>query len=642
MALPSYDDTLAGPQSEVRGKDTSLSAYKYAKTLVTAAKGAIEGRTKTFETNWGKFLGRYNWVSPTSGGARQLASWCFSGVVNWTFSTIKTKASMILGSATETHVEALDDESTYYDRLLVKSAVDHLLKNVRADDVKRDAYISGSVTGVGVSMWQYRPDPITGQFKLVLVPIKSGEFFPDPTVDCITTTDCRYVVWSTDMPMSRVREMYMGKSKDVKPEVSNVQDTTGAITYTTQNDENLIYGEGQSVPGPKANAATRKAKVHFVWVKDESMIEELQDVLMSEARPGLWCATCANTYDIDEADGGIDECPECGGPMENVTIPPKMRTDRTLRRAFPYGRLIVYSGDTLLFDGQNPCKLESVFPFAIYHHDRVPGEFLGTNDVEMLDSLQDAQNRTIGQILDSTRLSLNGVFVYPISCKTFSEIGVAPAEKHPCPDNIPWQPHFVAPDSTNIALGQLALASIKEQFVVVSGLGGPSLGEVSSPPISATEAEIANARLSDRMKGHAREFASYCSDVAEIGRQLAVQFYGDEEQIIPVQFPNNTTQSVNVEWQNLPNVRVRVSVNPQDTIRDKQIGQNITIAMQSGILDSPYAQLYLELIGASPNQIKDVMDRKALSEELAQMQPQPPELGLVPEGGQDVSNLQPA
>jgi hypothetical protein len=631
MALQSYEDASA-TKDPPKGPDTALPAYRYAKTLVTAAKGAIEGRTKNFKQLWDRYQGRYNWTSPTSGGARALASWCFQGVVNWTFSAINTKASMILGASADIYVDSLDQESTYYDRLLVKSAVDHLLKTVRFNDLKRDAYMSGSVTGVGITMWQYRADHITGEWKLVGVPIRSDEFFPDPSVDSPNHPDCRFVVWSTDMQMSRVREIFMGKSKDVKANLSNVQEP-GSMAYTVPGDSNLIEGHGQILDPQKGNAATRKAKVNFIWVKDESMIEELREVMVSEAEPGLWCADCAQTFAMDAVESDI--CPTCGNPMENVTIPPKMRSDVTIRRAYPYGRLIVTSGDTLLFDGQNPCQLEGCFPFAVYHHYRIPGEYLGANDVELLDSLQDAQNRTVGQIIDSTRLSLNGVFIYPVSCKSFTAMGVAPAERHPCPDNLPWQPHFVSPDSTNLGLAQLALGAIKEQFIVVSGLGGPSLSEVSSPPISATEAEIANARLSDRMKQHAREFATYCSDFAEIGRQLAVQFYGDMEMNVPVTMPNSTVKDVMVEWSNLPNVRVRVSVSSQESIKDKQVGQNITIGMQSGILDSPYAKLYLELVGASPNQIKEVMDNKALETELRGGAPPPlPGPGLI-EGGQE-------
>jgi hypothetical protein len=631
--LTSYDEASQSSLDKgTKAADTSFPAYRYAKTLVDAATGA---QKKDFDTNWNTFLGRYNWTSPASSGAKILSDWCFKGVVNWTYSTIKTKAAMILGAPTQVHAEPMDDQSTYYDRLLVKSATEHLLKSVRFDDVRRDAFISGSVTGVGVSMWQYRADSITGAWKLVAVPINTGEFFKDPAADSITSPDCRYVVWSPLMEMSRVREIFLGKSKDVKPDVGT--QTPSGVTYTTPNDSNLLYGTGQTIKDPQRNPATQKARVHFVWIKDESLIEEMRDVLISEPEPGYTCTSCGNTYSQDSFEGPADTCPMCDQPLENVTIPPKMRTDRTIRKAYPYGRLIVYSGDVLLFDGQNPCELESVFPFAVYHHDRIPGNFLGVNDVDLLFPLQDAQNRTVGQIIDSTRLTLNGVFVYPISAKSFTDMGVAPGERHPTPDHLTDKPRWVTP-TTNIAIAQLALGAIKEQFIIVSGLGGPSLGEVSSPPISATEAEISNARLSDRMKAHGREFATYCSDFAEIGRQLAIQFYGGEEQSISVAMPDSSLKDVTIEWQKLPNVRVRVSVNQSEAIRDKQIGQNITIGMQNGILDSPYAELYLELVGATPSQIKEVMDRKALHQELmggappAPPQAAPPPMGLV-QGG---------
>lgn len=638
MVIQSYEDATSNAVDKPRGSDTALPAYRYAKALVQAAKGPIEGRTKNFRINWDKFLGRYNWVSPSSGGARILAHWCFKGVVNWTFATIKTKASMILGARSEIHVESFDNKSTYYERLLVKSAEEHLLKNVRFEDVKRDAYLSGSVTGVGISMWQYRADPITGAFKLVALPIRSDEFFPDSSVDSITNPDCRFVVWSTNMEMSRVGEIFRGKSSQVKTNASNIQDPTG-VTRSTVDDSNLIYGDGQTLDKNSMNAATRKATINFVWIRDESMIEELRDVLVSEAENGLWCATCATSYTLDSMVEGMDNCPKCDAPLENVTIPPKMRTDTTLRRAYPFGRLIVYSGDVLLFDGNNPWELEGVYPFAVYHHDRVPGEFLGSNDVDLLDALQDAQNRTIGQIIDSTRLSLNGVFIYPMSCKSFTEMGVGPAERHPLPDSIPWQPRFVSPDATNLGLAQLALGAIKEQFVVVSGLGGPSLGETSSPPISATEAEISNARLSDRMRAHVHEMEIYCTDFAEIGRQLAVQFY-DGEHSVPVRFPNSSLEDIMLEWKNLPNVRVKVSINTQDSIKDKQIGQNITTGLQSGILDSPYSKLYLELVGATPSQIRELEERKALEQELKQAIPTAgPTLGLAPQPGPDTGGM---
>lgn len=352
---------------------------------------------------------------------------------------------------------------------------------------------------------------------------------------------------------------------------------------------------------------------------------------------GFMCEDCGQKYAQDAV---LDEyCASCGSLLVSGEITPaETEQSRVIRRAYPYGRLIVYSGETLLFDGQNPCEIEGVFPFAVYHHDRIPGDFYGVNDVSLLDSLQDAQNRTIGEIIDGMRLSFHGIFIYPVSAKSFTDMGVSPAERHPVPDHLVDKPRFAAPQS-NVQIASIALSAIKEQFVIVGGLGGPALGEVSSPPISATEAEISNARLSDRLRGHAEEFSTFCSDFAEIGRQLAKQFYQGEE-VVPVRFPDSTIQDVRVEWQNLPNVRVKVEITPEASVRDKQIGQNITMGMQSGILDSPYAELYLSTLGVPTNQIKEVMARKALAAELsptrAAPQPPAPPLSLVG-GGPDAA-----
>jgi hypothetical protein len=626
------DESVSSVNQSTKGKDTALPAYIYAKTLTLAARSAFQSRTKSFQSNWDYLVGRNHWRSAASTAARQIDAWSFKGVVNWTYATIKTKTSIILSSQSETYVDALDENSTYYDRLLVKSAVDHLLKSVRFHDVKRDALLSGSVTGVGISMWQYRPDPITGAMKLFLVPIKSEEFTPDPSADLITSPDCRYVVWSTDMDMSRVREIFLGKAKEVKPDPSNASEPSG-ITYTMPGDSNLIFGPGQSIKEPSPNAARRKAKVNFVWVKDESMIEELSEVLVAEEEPGVWCPTCAQAYAISALDGPMDNCPICQSPMENVTVPPKMRTDRTIRRAYPYGRLIVYSGDILLFDGQNPYEIESVFPFAVYHHDRIPGDFYGQNDVSLLQSLQEAENTVLSMGVDGVVMSMFGPFEYPIGAKSYTELGNGPKERHPVPDHLAGKARFVPSVGADMNLWHGVLANIEHQFQTVSGLAQLGLGQTSSPPISATEAEIANARLSDRMKAHAREFSAYCSEV---------QFY-DEAATTPVTFPDSSVKDIAIEWQKLPNVRVQVSVNTEESIRDKQVGQNITIGIQNGILDSPYAKLYLEMVGANPSQIKEVLDNKALAVELGAQQmpggemPPPDSLQLV-EGGQNAAN----
>jgi len=58
--------------------------------------------------------------------------------------------------------------------------------------------------------------------------------------------------------------------------------------------------------------------------------------------------------------------PHAGGDLSRVEIPSDVRNEFVMRRKYPFGRLIVYSGATLLYDGPNPHEIDQVFPFAVY------------------------------------------------------------------------------------------------------------------------------------------------------------------------------------------------------------------------------------------------------------------------------------
>ena len=605
----SVEDNL--PQ-RVQDKDTP--AYRYAMALSESATKAAGQRVRTFKQNWDFLLGRDQWATPGTTSAVKLDQWAFRGVVNWTFATVKTKAAMITGAQTEIFCEPMDEQSTYMDRLMAKSAIEHELSRLRFDQVKRDAYLWGSVTGVGISMLSTKPDPLTGVMALVLTAAKSTEFFKDPSADSITDPSCRYVVWTPELDMSTVRAMFPSKAKDVKPTVRQISGDPSSITYkTTGNDDNLIYGNaGDFLVDSQSILKSRKAVVHFVWIKDESLTEELRETIIKPAGVGYRCVSCGM---MPEDAAANEPCPICGGDLDQEQIPQESRQEMVTSRTYPYGRLIVCSSDVLLYDGENPYEIESVFPFAVYHHERVPGDFYGTNDVALLASLQDAQNRTVGQLIDYIRLAVNGPFEYAVGCKSYTELGNGPGERHPVPDHLFGKSRFVIPDGFNVQAWSALHSSLGEHFQVVSGLGNVGFSQTSSPPISATEAEIANSRLSDRMKGHAQEFGSYCSDLANLCWQMMQQFYEDPR-TVSVSMPDSEIKSIEVEVQKLPKMRIKAEVNTQGAIRDKLIGQNLQAFVASGGLDSPYADVVLEGIGIAPGRIKELMARRGLHQEI--------------------------
>lgn len=622
-------DSQTSDQIPVQDKD--LAAYKYAKALCETARSVAMTRTQSFKANWDFMLGRGHWGRPASKAAQVVDSWAFQGVVNWTFATIKTKSAMICGAPAEVSCDPLDEESTYYDRLLVKSVIEDDLARLNFKDVKRDAYLSGSATGIGVSMLSTKPDPLTGAMVTVLTPINSGEFFRDPSADSTRSPNCRFVTWEPELDMSTIREMWPSKAPYVKADIRPV---TGGFTYRPDStDDNLVYGTaGEFVVDQHNILHSRKARVSFVWIRDESIIEDLHEVLIKEATMGVQCTDCGAMFDES-----YDDCLNCGAATEPAEIPAKYQQNRVIRRKYPYGRLIVYSGQTLLFDGENPHEIETVFPFALYQHERIPGDFYGTNDVDILQSLQEAQNITVCQLIDYVRLAVNSPILYPSSYKAITDLGNGPNQKLPGPDRLPWQPFRLSIQGFDTQSWQTLHSAIFQHFEVVSGLA-KSLSGPSSPPISATEAEIANNRLSDRMKAHAQEFSTYCSEVASLDYQLRRQIAAEEAKLaqergepspvntLMVTMPDSTVKAIDIEVHKLPRVNVRVAIDSDISVKDKLQGQNsLPIFTDPNILQSPFLGTILGGIGYSPAQIKEVEMKRGLQSELV-----PPGVGGPP------------
>jgi hypothetical protein len=323
--------------------------------------------------------------------------------------------------------------------------------------------------------------------------------------------------------------------------------------------------------------------------------------------------------------------------MEHVTIPARVKTDKIIQRAYPYGRLTVISGKTLIYDGENPYEVEEVFPGAAYHHYRVPGILYGFGDVPLLRSLQEEMDITVGQISDYVKLAVNGPFIYPLGFKTLTTLGNGPAERHPGPDQANWLPQFVSPNGFNTGAAQLYLGTLERHFITVSGLGDLS-GQPSSPPISATESEITAQRTSFGMKGHAFEMGLCLSRLGSIQWQMMKQFYAKRR--TNISFSPTHLQSVEIEMEQLPaNVSVRIDLSLDAAQMDRLQKQVLQGFIAQGGLQHPDADVLLQLFGASPNQIAELTSRKALRQELGAPEPQPTPMG-EPAGIQQPGGIQ--
>lgn len=603
--------------SELPQKDVDRPGYRYAKALCESARANAAPYVGKFKGYWDFLLGKGHWPRSKTQAARLLDGWSFRGVVNDLFAVVDTKAASITGASSKTFAEPLDENSTYMDRLFAQSALDHELERLRFKQVRKDCYLWGSACGIGLAMVTAKPDSVTGEMALQLKAINPSEFFWDPSADNLT--DCRFVVWEPLLDMSVVRQMFPSKAQQVRP-LNQTAATTFDVTYnTTTNDQNLFFGTGGEFLIDQTNTLkARRARVSFVWIKDpDSLIEELRETVLRQPTDGYECVSCGTVYEATDVAG--DSCPTCAGDLQQVKIPAKVQTDRVMRRQYPYGRLIVYSGDTLLYDGENPYELEGVFPFAAYRHYRLPGVFPGFGDVALLRSLQEETGTTIGQGVDYVRLGVNGPFIYPSTFKSLTDLGNGPNERHPGPPVAQWLPQFVSPNGFNVQAWTALIATLERKFNTVSGISPLGFGQTSSPPISATEAELAVQGPSNRLKGHAEEFAQFCSDLAQIVYDMGRQYY-ESTRNVPIQMPGTnvlqpTIKNTEVEWSELKPVKVRMEIGLEEAQLDKLHGQVLQGFVAQGGLASPDADILLQRFGLSPAEIRELMQRRAFRQE---------------------------
>ena len=607
------------------GKDTELPAWQYANALTRTLKASADPVISRFQGYRDFLLGKGHWKRGTTLAARSLAGWQFRGVVNDLYAVFDTKCSIITSAQSQVTVEPVGEESTELQRLQIKAVMEDEMKRVSHDRIKKDCYQHGATTGLGVAMWSAKPDALTGDMQLFLQALNPAEVFCDS--DCFETANVW--VWYPLLKMSQLRRMWPGKAQEIAPTLQETGATPSETTKQDTSDDNLIYGSAGEFVVDAQGLKERKARCAFVWIKDpDAVIEELRETVLREAVDGMECISCGQVWDPDATPEGVtpdSPCPNCGGDMQEVTIPPKTRTDKIVQRQYPYGRLMVFSGKTLIYDGENPYDVEEVFPGAAYHHFRTPGSLYGFGDVALLQSLQEETNTTVGQIIDYVRLAVNAPIVYPTRFKSITQLGNAPNQHLPGPDQAPWLPYRISVQGFDSGTAQLCLNALEHHFLVVSGLGELS-GAPSSPPISATEAEITSQRTSARMKGHAAEFGTFLSRLGSVQWQMMKQFYAKRRATVPIA-PTHV-RNIEIEMADLPlNVRVSIDLSLEAAQMDKLQKQVLQGFIARGGLEHPDADLLLATLGENPGRIKELMSRKALRQETGVPAPPPPVQG---------------
>lgn len=537
---------------------------------------------------------------------------------NWLFRTVDHKRAVIFDATPSIHVEPLDDNVPLEIRAEIADVVKHELERLDWDRYCRAAFWDGSVCGKGLVMCRTERDKFTGEHKIRLERIDPRTFYCDPSADCLAAA--RFVVWEPELDLSVIKDIFPDKGFKVKPAKSQ---QLNVPTWNRQrSDEEILMAPGQEIALGDGALKQRKAVTTWVWIKDDSVNEDTESVVVKQEQDGMQCQECGAMSQMggqmtDETGQGM--CPECGSPdMAPVQIPAEIQQNKVYTRQYPYGRLIVYSADVLLYDGENPYALDTVFPFAEFPYYEVPGKFWGYGDLGLLKSAQMVANVNMSLAIDAQRMTSMGYFEYPAEALAYAQRGNQPGQGFPIPVQYTGRARWITPQGFNAQVHTVIDELNLRDFERMSGVSDVSTGTSPNAPTSGVEIQARQRAAATRIGMALKLQNRGRSQLASLVWKVMNQYYVGPRSFL-VRQPSGEYEAIVSDVSMLPpGVAVRVDADLDSAEKDKLMGQNLTMAIQSGILQNPlmrpFLPMYLTSLGLSPSLVKEtiaVVDQQA-------------------------------
>ena len=588
--------------------DTEREGYKIAKALVEAARPAAQARFGSYEKDIKYWLGEDHWPSK-SGAAAQADAWKCKSVRNYLFATVDHKAAVVLDATPRLRAEPLDESSTVQQREVASNAVRHELERCQWDDAREDMFITASVAAVGIVMLRMETDKLSGEKKLALDAVDPRRLYPDPA--CTRPYKGQHMQYEPELDLSQIRVICEEfgcpeKFDKIKPKKSQPIGTATSSDRRVRGEEELLKTTGSEFAvDEKSEIRARKANVLYTWIKDDALSTEIKKVLMDGGQEGMVCLDCG--YIFDPVDAELDEmtgmtgCPECASP--NLSL-----EHEVTERKYPFGRLIVTCQEQELYDGPNPDEIDGVFPMGLYEHYRVPTRYGGFSDLALLKSNQQQADKNMAQLIDAMRFTGMGYLEYPAGELGYQHATNEPGTKIPVRPENSNKAHWVVPQGYNAQLHSIADNTIFSDFQRISGDPDTAVSQMPSAPDSATEVRSRDSVRQSRLGRHMKKFNKTWGDIASLAWQMMVQHYVGPR---PFMFSENGSQfeSVVLDVSLLPrNLRIRVEADIDGIETDKLAGQNLLMAMQSGMLP-PMPDVFLRALGTPESVISEVMNR---------------------------------
>lgn len=469
-------------------------------------------------------------------------------------------------------------------------------------ETREDVYLTASVGKIGIAHITTEIDALTGMAKLRIDPADIQRFAPDPEASRLYK--CNYVTYYPLLDFARIKRLCAAlgcpeKADKIKPAKAEPIGAVGP-DRRTRTDEEILNAPGNEFAVDSNNKLrSRKAEVAFVYQIDDTVSTEVKRTLDGNPEDVpedtmLSCLECG--YQWPSTEGA--SCPQCGS------------TDATYEmqgRMYPYGRLTIICGDQQFYDGPNLDELDCVYPFGLYGHYRIPGEFHGFSDVDLLKSNQQQMDKNMAQLIDNMRLAV-GYLQVPKHEAAWNQVTNEPGQKVPTGIENKDTARWIAPQPINPQIHFGADQMMFADFQRLSAESDIAVTQAPSAPDSATEVSIRDRTRSTRIGRHLFNLNQFDSDVASICWQIMNQRYVGPR---PFTFSQNGSQFESVVWDvsTLPrNIRIRIESDLDATQKDKNAAQNTALAMQSGQL--PYMpDVFLRALGQTESQITEIMNR---------------------------------
>jgi hypothetical protein len=374
------DSNQAVPKDDVKtqpGEYTPSSEEKKTVQMVNKLFDAAKKHRKKYDHKWMDYYKMFRGKQ----WKEDRPSYRHSAVFNLVFRVIQSQVPV--QTDTRPQFDFLPQEPS--DR-----AVAEIMSEVAASDWQRNNWLmnlceiiyDANFYGTSFGDVPFEPEEKLGLGDIGFNSVDPFYCFPDPDAPNINHKKSKHFIYAEPINVDVLKKEYPDKAKFLKADmidfIKGDKTEISTSTYKSPTDNNMVIDQS----GEQLSNQTNKALKIILWIKDDTVIEESQDL----------------SSDGSVADG------------QNAEEANAVTTQFVQKKKYPNGRKICISNNVLLDDGPNPYD-DGRFPYARYVNYMLPREFFGISEIEQIEGPQVIYNKIFSFVLDVLTLMGNPIWV---------------------------------------------------------------------------------------------------------------------------------------------------------------------------------------------------------------------------------------